>query len=303
MSGIDHEAELERLFKIAFPADDKMEGSGTPTKLWTGLVLHHKDVFVSHVISKLNTTDRYFFQKVNSESRGVLAYAGVNVSKLRCVVHECTSISTLEWAWNNTPWGKKFEHGRVRDQAWFCTEVAGTNKLEFLKWAREEKHCKWDEKTLIVAAFKGNLEMLKYCFSNECPCDEEMSCKVAAGEGHLDCVRFLVDKVQPSRETEKETAITATCGGHMDILKYFVEERKISEEVKSVCICNAAKFSQLDCLKYLGEEAKVPLNNWRFIAFARYHEHLECENYLLEKGCPEPTDEEYARFVDWRQNN
>ena len=25
-----------------------------PTKLWTGLVLHHKDVFVSHVISKLN---------------------------------------------------------------------------------------------------------------------------------------------------------------------------------------------------------------------------------------------------------
>ena len=274
-----------------------------PTKLWTGLVLHHKDVFVSHVPPKLNGIDQFFFSKVNLESRGVLAYAGVDVSKLRCAVHECTSISTLEWAWNNTPWGKKFEHGRVRDQAWFCTEVAGTNKLEFLKWAREEKHCKWDEKTLIVAAFKGNLEMLKYCFSNECPCDEEMSCKVAAGEGHLDCVRFLVDKVQPSRETEKETAITATCGGHMDILKYFVEERKISEEVKSVCICNAAKFSQLDCLKYLGEEAKVPLNNWRFIAFARYHEHLECENYLLEKGCPEPTDEEYARFVDWRQNN
>jgi len=26
-----------------------------------GLVLHHKDVFVSHVLSKLNTTDRYFF--------------------------------------------------------------------------------------------------------------------------------------------------------------------------------------------------------------------------------------------------
>ena len=25
-----------------------------PTKLWTGLVLHQKDVFVSHVIPKLN---------------------------------------------------------------------------------------------------------------------------------------------------------------------------------------------------------------------------------------------------------
>ena len=51
-----------------------------PTKLWTGLVLHHKDVFVSHVIPKLNTTDRYFFKKVNRESLDVLAYAGVDVS-------------------------------------------------------------------------------------------------------------------------------------------------------------------------------------------------------------------------------
>ena len=53
-----------------------------PTKLWTGLVLHHKDVFVSHVISKLNGTDRFFFSKVNRESLDVLEYAGVNVSEL-----------------------------------------------------------------------------------------------------------------------------------------------------------------------------------------------------------------------------
>ena len=32
-----------------------------PTTLWSGLVVHQKDVFVSHVISKLNGTDRYFF--------------------------------------------------------------------------------------------------------------------------------------------------------------------------------------------------------------------------------------------------
>ena len=43
-----------------------------PSKLWTGLVLHHKDVFVTHVIPKLNTTDRFFFSKVNKESRVVL---------------------------------------------------------------------------------------------------------------------------------------------------------------------------------------------------------------------------------------
>ena len=74
-----------------------------PTKLWTGLVVHHKDVFAAHVLSKLNRTDRCFFAEVNRESRGVLAYAGVNVSELRVIVYECASISTLEWAWNIFP--------------------------------------------------------------------------------------------------------------------------------------------------------------------------------------------------------
>ena len=280
-------AEMERL---------KLLG---PSKLWTGLVTHHKDVFVSHVLSKLNTrTDRYFFSEVNRESRDVLKYAGVNVSGLSVSIYECTSVSTLEWAWNNMPWGEKDEDGNVRDQAWFCSKVAFTNKLEFLKWAREVKQCEWDEETIKVAADVGNLEMLKYCFSNGCPCDEEESYIQAAIGGNLDCVRFLFAKVEPSRETEKEAAMQAAGLGHTDIVKYFVEERKISEEIKIGCVANAAMYGHLDCLKYLVEEAKAPLNYWRYIANARYHEHPECENYLLEKGSPEPTDEEYARFVE-----
>ena len=34
-----------------------------PTKIWTGLVLHHKDVFVSHVLSKLNRRIGFSFQR------------------------------------------------------------------------------------------------------------------------------------------------------------------------------------------------------------------------------------------------
>jgi hypothetical protein len=268
-----------------------------PTKLWTGLVLHHKDVFVSHVISKLNGTDRIFFSKVNTESQDVLKYAGVNVSGLGWGAYECSSISTLEWAWNHFPWGEKATEGNVMDQAWFCSEVAGTNKLEFLKWAREVKYCEWDEWTIKVAAAKGNLEMLKYCFSNNCPYDEKESCKQAAIGGHLDCVRFVFDKVNPSRETVKDAAIQATCRGHVEIVKYFVEERKIPEVVKVSCVTNAARYGHLDCINYLVEEAKTPLNEWIHVACARYYEHPDCVNYLLEKGSPEPTDEQYARYV------
>ena len=274
-----------------------------PSELWTGLVLHHKDVFVSHVLSKLNTTDRYFFGMVNSESRDVLKYTGVNASGLGVVVHECSSISTLELSWNKMTWGKKFEDGNVADQAWFCFQVAGTNKLEFLKWAREVKQCQWDEVTITVAAAKGNLEMLKYCFSNGCPCDEKEACGQAAIKGRLDCLRFLFDKVKPSRKTEKEAAIQAACRGHLDILKYFVEERKISDAVKLDCVLSTAGYGYLDCLKYLIEEARAPLDLWSYIAWARYREHHECENYLLEKECPEPTEEQYATFVEDRQRD
>ena len=128
------------------------------------------------------------------------------------------------------------------------------------------KHCEWDEWTINQAAIKGNLEMLKYCFSNNCPCDKEESCKLAAKGGHLDCVRFLFDKVKPSRETEKEAVIQAAAYGHLDILKYFFEERKIPDVVKIACVGIAARFGKLDCLKYLVEEAKVPLNYWVHIS-------------------------------------
>ena len=72
-----------------------------PTALWTGLVLHHKDIFVSHVLSKLNTTDRYFFAKANRESQDVLKYAGVNVSGLGWTVNECSSVSIMELVRNH----------------------------------------------------------------------------------------------------------------------------------------------------------------------------------------------------------
>jgi hypothetical protein len=246
--------------------------------------------------------DRFFFSKVNRESWSVLAYAGVELLlKLQWCVHECSSISTLEWAWNNTGWGEKSISGRVRDQAWFCWQVACTNKLEFLKWAREVKHCEWDEKTITGAATIGNLEILKYCFSNGCPCDEEMSCKIAAVRGHLDCVRFLFDKVKPSRKTVVEAAGQATASGHVEILKYIVEERKISDVAKLACAGQAAWQGHLNCLQYLVEEAKVPLDNWRYIASARILKHHDCLNYLLEKGSPEPTDEEYDLFDEEQQ--
>jgi hypothetical protein len=285
------EADLERL-KLG------------PTKLWTGLVTHHRDIFVSHVLPKLNETDRYFFAKANIEHFDLLKYAGVDVSKLRWYISECSSISTLEWAWNNFEWGGKLDDGTVKDQALFCWQVARTNKLELLKWVREVKKCEWDKRTISMAALIGNLEMLKYCFANGGPYDETTACRVAAGKGHIDCLRFLFAKVKPSRETEKDAAQAAAIEGQLDILKYFVEERKISDESKTGCVLYSVLADHLDCLKYMVEEAKASLDDdWRHIAHARYFEHTECLHYLREKGCPEPTDAQYTKLTNYYSAN
>ena len=82
-----------------------------------------------------------------------------------------------------------------REERDFCYEVAETNKLELLKWAREEKKCEWDEGTINAAADQGNLEMVKYCVANECPIDEE-ACAYAAENGHLEVLKYLREEVK-----------------------------------------------------------------------------------------------------------
>ena len=81
------------------------------------------------------------------------------------------------------------------DERYFCSEVAGTNKLELLKWAREEKKCEWDGRTINRAAEQGNLEMVKYCVANECPIDER-ACANAAENGHLECLKYLREEAK-----------------------------------------------------------------------------------------------------------
>ena len=87
------------------------------------------------------------------------------------------------------------------DEPYFCCEVAETNKLELLKWAREEKKCEWDDKTINVAASQGNLEMVKYCVANECPIDED-ACACAAFNGHLEVLKYLREEAKAPWDSE-----------------------------------------------------------------------------------------------------
>ena len=138
----------------------------------------------------------------------------------------------------------------------FCSRVAETNKLELLKWIREEKKCEWDVGTINVAAEQGNLEMVKYCVANECPIMSD-ACAVLPKRSSRG-TQILTRRSQSALGLG--TAARAAKNGHLHILEYLVE-RKYDQY--DTCACKfAARNGHLNCLKYLHETAKAPWDDW-----------------------------------------
>jgi len=244
--------------------DDSFLGS----KLWD-VIVKCDDICFTHILPRLNQTDLKFLYRVNAETRKLIKRSSRERElKKRFKVEEMSSISTLEVAWvNRSLWPDWW------DETWFCMRVAFTNKL---KWAREEKKCKWDEGTINAAAHHGNLEMAKYCVANKCPIDEE-ACENAASEGHLECLKYLREEAKAP--WDEYTASMAAKNGHLHILEYLVE-RKFNKYSEDACKY-AAKNGHLDCLKYLHETAKAPWDYRAVRRKAHWNNHPECLQYLL----------------------
>jgi hypothetical protein len=126
--------------------------------VWS-LIVNDDDICFKHILPRLNATDVKFLYEVNTETRKLIKRSSrAGDLKERFKVKEMSSISTLEVAWENKSlWPSNWWSERD-----FCYEVAKTNKLELLKWTREEKKCEWrDYRMIRTAASQGNLEMVK----------------------------------------------------------------------------------------------------------------------------------------------
>ena len=260
--------------------------------LWD-VIVNNDDVCFEHILPRLNQTDLKFLYEVNGETRALIKRSSrEDELENGFKVEEMSSISTLEVAWENRSlWPDDWDEEWADKEDFFCSRVARTNKLELLKWIREEKKCHWNELTINAAARQGNLEMVKYCVANQCPFDEG-ACRSAAANGHLDCLKYLHEDVKAPWDCE--TAYWAARNGHLHILEYLVE-REYDEFDEYACAYAAAN-GHLDCLKYLHEVAKAPWDE-ATVRSAHENNHPECLQYLLDNDCPLPQGRSYEHGI------
>ena len=254
--------------------------------LWSVLV-NKDDIWKAHIFPKLNGTDVKFLYQTNPETRALIKRSDVQLqNKFKAI--EMSSISTLRWSWERNVRKNTGENVWWYHSTSFCHKLAQTNKLELLKWAREEKECDiWDVKTTIAAIKQGNVEMLKYCLENDCPTSSTV-CERAAEDGQLECLKYLHEEAKAPWDFL--TANWAAENGHLHILEYLVE-RKYDEYNEDACWF-AANNGHLDCLKYLHETAKWPWDE-DAVQQAHVNNQTECVQYLLDNDCPIPPGWRY----------
>ena len=95
------------------------------------------DICFTHVLPRLSATDIKFLYGVNKETRALVKRSTrAGDLKKRFKVKRCRRYRLWKLR------GRINRCGRVLvDETYFCYRVAQTNKLELLKWAREEKKC------------------------------------------------------------------------------------------------------------------------------------------------------------------
>ena len=91
---------------------------GQRDSLWD-LIADNDDICFTHILPRLNSTDVKFLYGVNTETRKLIKRSSRESDlKKKLKVREMSSISTLEWAWENRSlcWRK--------DEEYFCWQVA-----------------------------------------------------------------------------------------------------------------------------------------------------------------------------------
>ena len=159
------------------------------TPLWKIVTdKQYKDIFETHILSKLDDLSFGVFREVNTESRDACRRSKRKLAE----IFELTTYSGY-------PEVAEKENVKIegkKAQYYFCSRAARTGNLALLRWLREVKKFDWSQWTINAAAKNGHLHIATYCMEQKCPCSKS-SCADAAKSGHLDILKYLHENGAP----------------------------------------------------------------------------------------------------------
>ena len=150
------EAQMRKKEEELKEVKEELRNLSPPTPLWKIVTdKQYKDIFETHILSKLNDLSFRVFREVNTESRDACRRSGRKL-------HETLWLTTYS---GNPPVAKKttIKLEGKEAQHYFCSEAARMGNLALVRWLREVKKFDWSQWTIIAAAHNGHLHIVKYC--------------------------------------------------------------------------------------------------------------------------------------------
>ena len=144
-------------------------------------------------------------------------------------------------------------------KASYCSTAADAGQLEVLKWLRSN-NCPWDKETCNRAVTGGYLEVLQWVRQEGCPWDGTTSLRAAAC-GRLEIFKWVIQEGCPW--TKDAFSVAAGCG-HCPIIEFAVQNNYELDLLG--CLRGATKWGYLTVLEYLNQSHSWVTNISREVA-------------------------------------
>ena len=145
----------------------------------------------------------------------------------------------------------------------------------------------WLSTALRLAANNGHLPIVKYLIEKgiDSPLNHENALKWAAQTGQLEIVKYLIEKNTDYHMYKDEALQAAAVNGYLETAKYLVENGANIHANHESALKWSARFGQLESVKYLIEKgADLHYDNEDALRRAVEDEHLDVAKYLIENG-------------------
>lgn len=138
--------------------------------------------------------------------------------------------------------------------------------------------------SLILNASQGNLHMVEYYFYLGATAKWK-SLYVSAKNGHLNIVKYLLNKYEYEDPDGIDPLIAAAKRGHIEIVKLLIENVYIFGSDKNEALINAAAKGHLEIVIFLIENsADINADGNKSLQLSAKNGHLEVVKFLLSKN-------------------